>query len=165
MTASHVLVVDDEKNIRATLAMCLEGVGCKVTAVGTGDAALVAVERTVFDLAFVDLRLGADDGMALLSRLLAARPGLPIVVITAYATIDTAVEAIKRGAVDYMPKPFTPAQIRHVVDQVAARRAADARVADLEARIADELPGIDVTSTAPKMTAAVELATRAAGSD
>jgi NtrC-family two-component system response regulator AlgB len=86
-------------------------------------------------------------------------------VITAYATIDTAVEAIKRGAVDYLPKPFTPGQIRHVVDQVAARRAAEARVADLEALVADELPGVDVATQAPRMRSALELATRAAGSD
>jgi NtrC-family two-component system response regulator AlgB len=164
-TGSDVLVVDDEKNIRATLTMCLEAAGCVVTSAGTSEAALAAVERKPFDLAFLDLRLGEQDGMALLPRLLAARPGLAIVVITAYATIDTAVEAIKRGAVNYLPKPFTPGQIRHVVDQVAARRAAEARVADLEALVADELPGIDVATQAPRMRSALELATRAAGSD
>jgi NtrC-family two-component system response regulator AlgB len=163
--ADRVLVVDDDKNIRATLTMCLEGIGCGVTAAGTSAAALAAVERTPFDLAFLDLRLGAENGMELLPRLLAARPGLPIVVITAYATIDTAVEAIKLGAVDYLPKPFTPAQIRHVVEQVTARRATAHRVADLEAQLADELPGIDFATKAPRMRAAFELATRAAGSD
>jgi NtrC-family two-component system response regulator AlgB len=163
--ASEVLVIDDEKNIRATLTMCLEAIGCAVTSASTGEAALAAVERKPFDLAFLDLRLGDQDGMALLPRLLAARPGLAIVVITAYATIDTAVEAIKLGAVDYLPKPFTPVQIRHVVDQVTARRAAEARVADLEAQLADELPGIDVATQSPRMRSALELATRAAASD
>ena len=162
---SEVLVVDDEKNIRATLTMCLEAIGCGVTSASTSEAALAAVERKPFDLAFLDLRLGDQDGMALLPRLLAARPGLAVVVITAYATIDTAVEAIKLGAIDYLPKPFTPAQIRHVVDQVTARRAAEARVADLEAQLADELPGIDIATQAPRMRAALELATRAAASD
>jgi NtrC-family two-component system response regulator AlgB len=162
---SDVLIVDDEKNIRATLTVCLEAIGCKVTGASTSEAALAAVERTAFDLAFLDLRLGDQDGMALLPRLLAARPGLAVVVITAYATIDTAVEAIKRGAVDFLPKPFTPAQIRHVVEQITARRAAFARVADLEALVADELPGIDIATQAPRMRNALELATRAAGSD
>ncbi|HEV7555096.1 MAG TPA: response regulator, partial [Kofleriaceae bacterium] len=104
---SHVLVIDDEKNIRATLAMCLEGIGCTVTAVGDFDAAIAAVERASFDIAFLDLRLGDRDGLELLPALLSHRPELAIVVITAYATIDTAVEAIRRGAVDYLPKPFT----------------------------------------------------------
>ena len=162
---SEVLVIDDEKNIRTTLTMCLEAIGCAVTGVSTGDAALAAVARKPFDLAFLDLRLGEQDGMAVLPQLLAARPGLAIVVITAYATIDTAVAAIKLGAVDYVPKPFTPAQIRLVVEQITARRATEARVADLEAQLADELPGIDVASRAPKMIAAFELAARAATSD
>jgi len=160
-----VLVVDDEKNIRTTLTMCLEAIGCAVTGAASGDAALAAVARKPFELAFLDLRLGDEDGMALLPRLLAARPGLAIVVITAYATIDTAVEAIKLGAVDYLPKPFTPAQIRLVVEQITARRATEARVADLEAQLADELPGIDVATQSPRMRTALELATRAATSD
>ncbi|MEO8840496.1 MAG: sigma-54 dependent transcriptional regulator [Kofleriaceae bacterium] len=163
--ASRVLIVDDEKNIRTTLTMCLESMGCTVTGASTTEAALAAAERTAFDLAFVDLRLGDEDGMALLPRLLAARPGLAAIVVTAYATIDTAVQAIKLGAVDYLPKPFTPAQIRLVVEQVLARRATERKVADLEAQLADELPGIDLSSRAPKMIAAFELAGRAAASD
>ena len=108
---SDVLIVDDEKNIRATLTMCLEAIGCTVTSASTGEAALAAAERRPFDLAFLDLRLGEEDGMALLPRLLAARPGMAIVVVTAYATIDTAVEAIKLGAVDYLPAVTRAAKV------------------------------------------------------
>ena len=93
-----VLVVDDEKNIRATLALCLEQVGGRVTAVGTGAAALAALERDHYDAAFLDLRLGDENGLDVLPTLLAAQASLAVVVITAYATFDTAVEAIKRGA-------------------------------------------------------------------
>ncbi len=117
----RTLVIDDEKNIRATLEMCLQGLGCRATSVATADAALDAVEREAFDLAFLDLRLGGASGIDLLPRLLASRPGLAIVIITAYATFDTAVEAIKRGAVDYLPKPFTPAQIEHVGRRIGTR--------------------------------------------
>ncbi len=160
-----MLVVDDERNIRTTLTMCLEGIGAKVIAVGTPEAALAAAEREPFELAFVDLRLGAQDGMALIPKLLASRPELAIVVITAYATIDTAVETIKRGATEFLAKPFTPAQIRHVVAQVLARRTAELKIAGLEAQIAEELPGIDVATESPKMRATLELATRAAAAD
>ena len=114
---TRVLVVDDEKNIRRTLAVCLEGLGCSVTEAGTPAAALEALARAPHDLAFLDLRLGADNGLDLLPRLLAERPGLEVVIITAYATFDTAVEAIRRGARDYLPKPFTPAQVRHVLEK------------------------------------------------
>jgi NtrC-family two-component system response regulator AlgB len=163
--ATRVLVIDDEKNIRTTLTMCLEGVGCAVTAVGSGAAALASLEREGAELAFLDLRLGEEDGLALLPRLLAARPGLLVVVITAYATVDTAVAAIRLGAVDYLPKPFTPAQIRHVVEQLTARRGAAQRIAELEATLADEVPTAELETSAPAMRAALDLAARAAGSD
>jgi NtrC-family two-component system response regulator AlgB len=153
----HMLVIDDDKNIRATLTMCLEAIGCAVTGASSGDAALAHVARRPVDLAFLDLRLGDEDGMAVLPRLLAARPGLPIVVVTAYATIDTAVAAIKLGAVEYLPKPFTPVQIRYVVDQLTGRRRGEP-AAEPEA-------GIDLATRSPRMQVALELATRAAASD
>ena len=98
---ARVLVIDDEKNIRRTLALCLEGLGCAVTEAATAAAALEALARAPHDLAFLDLRLGTENGLDLIPRLLAERPGLDVVIITAYATFDTAVEAIRRGARDY----------------------------------------------------------------
>jgi NtrC-family two-component system response regulator AlgB len=161
----RVLVIDDEKNIRATLTMCLESIGCTVTAAASGEVALAALEREAADVAFLDLRLGDEDGLALLPRLLAVRPELAVVVITAYATVDTAVTAIKQGAVDYVPKPFTPAQIRHVVEQLTARRRTEGRVAELEATLADEVPDVDLATVVPAMRAVLDTAARAAGSD
>src|SRR5689334_22589622 len=92
----RALVVDDEKNIRKTLEVYLEGMGCIVATAAGADTAMAAVEREPFDLAFLDLRLGVTSGIDLLPRLLAARPKLAVVVITAYATVDTAVAAMKR---------------------------------------------------------------------
>jgi len=163
--ALTVLVVDDEKNIRATLTVCLEGIGCAVTAVGSATAARDAVARAPFDIAFLDLRLGADDGLDLLPALLAARPGLDVVVVTAYATVDTAVEAMRRGAVDYLPKPFTPAQIRHVVEQAARRRVMRQRVADLESTLADEVPELDLATDSARMRQTLDVIERAAAAD
>ena len=161
----RVLVVDDEKNIRATLALCLEGMGCAVTAVASGEAALAALEREPFEIAFLDLRLADESGMDLLPKLLALRAELSVVVITAYATIETAVEAMRRGARDYLPKPFTPAQIRHVVEQIAERRALLSRVAELEARLAETIPETDLASESPAMRALLSAAARVAAAD
>ena len=94
----RVLIVDDEKNIRATLAVCLEGMGCEVAEAASGSAALTAAGRKRFDIAFLDLRLGAEDGLAVLTQLLGEHPHLEVVLISAYGTIDSAVEAIRRGA-------------------------------------------------------------------
>jgi NtrC-family two-component system response regulator AlgB len=161
----HVLVIDDEKNIRATLTMCLEGMGLQVTAVATAEAALAALNSAAFDLAFLDLRLAAANGLDVIPQLLAVAPGLAIVVITAYATFDTAVEAIKRGARDYLPKPFSPAQIRHVVEQVRERQALTHRIAELEARWREAAPEADLDTASPPMRGVLELARRAAQSE
>jgi len=163
--ALRVLVIDDEKNIRTMLSVCLEEAGCAVTAVGTSEAALEALRHQPFELAFLDLRLGTVSGLEVLPKLLAENPHLSVVVVTAYATIETAVEAIKRGATDYLPKPFTPAQIRHVVEQVSDRRASALRVADLEQQLLDAAPEADLTTESPRMRAVLETLTRAASAD
>jgi NtrC-family two-component system response regulator AlgB len=161
----RALVIDDEKNIRTTLSLCLEQAGCRVTAVGSPESALSAVETQAYDLAFLDLRLGQANGLDLIPKLVAGRPQLWIVVITAYATIDSAVEAIKRGAADYLPKPFTPAQIRHVVDQSIRGRELKSQVSDLEDRLREAAPETDLESASPKIRALLDTAAKASLAD
>jgi two-component system, NtrC family, response regulator AlgB len=165
MLPLHVLVIDDERNIRHTLAICLEGFGCKVDQVATGAAAVDAVRREPFELAFCDLKLGSESGLDLLPRLLGERPGLDIVIITAYATVDTAVEAMRRGAKDYLPKPFTPAQIRHLVDRARERRAMSLRLGDLQSRLEEAAPEARLETASPRMQAILEVVARAATHD
>jgi len=161
----HILVVDDEINIRKTLALCLETEGHEVTAVSNFQDALAEASRQSFELAFVDLRLGTDDGLDLIPALLAATPWLKIIVITAYASIDTAVEAIRRGATDYIPKPFTPAQIELAVGKVFEVRRLEQRVAALQEDLGHERPEIDLASTSPRMQRAVDMARLAAAAE
>ena len=163
--ATRVLVVDDERNIRKTLAVCLQSMGCEVSEAGSSAPALEAIGRRPHDIAFVDLRLGSEDGLALVPRLLAESPGLDVVMVTAYATFDTAVEAIKLGAKDYLPKPFTPAQIQRVVDAARARRAMERRVLELEDRLADAAPDVDLEPRSAAMRAATDIVARAARHD
>ena len=125
-------MVDDEVNIRKTLSVCLETEGHKVIAVSNFQDALVEASRRSFDLAFVDLRLGTDDGLDLIPALLATSPWLKIIVITAYASIDTAVEAMRRGATDYIPKPFTPTQVKLAVQKTFHVRTLEQKVAALQ---------------------------------
>lgn len=161
----HVLVIDDEKNIRVTLVTCLESIACRVTAVASSEAARAALARQHFDLAFLDLRLGQESGLDLIPTLLVETPELAIVVITAYATVETAVEAIKRGAKDYLPKPFTPAQIRHLVERFAERRHLTMRIRDLEACVQETVPEADIETASPKMRAVLDTLTRVAPTD
>jgi len=161
----RILVVDDERNIRSALRVCLEQMGSEVVEAATPEAALAALAQRPFDLAFVDLRLGVASGMELLPQLLAEDAGLDVVMVTAYATFETAVEAIQRGARDYLPKPFTPAQIRAVVSRLAERRTLRARVSELEDRLAESVPEASLETGSPAMQATLGLVRRAAPSE
>jgi two-component system, NtrC family, response regulator AlgB len=165
ITQLNVLVIDDEKNIRTTLSLCLEQMGCRVQAVASADIALAAMRQQSFDLAFLDLRLGTATGLDLIPKLLAESAELIIVIMTAYATVDSAVEALKRGAADYLPKPFQPAQIRHIVDQSMQHRTLRRQLTDLESRLREAAPEIDLDSESPKVRALLETAARAAVAD
>jgi len=96
--------------------------------------------RQAFDLAFVDLRLGATQGMDLIPQLLALGSWLRVVIITAHGSIDNAVETMRRGAVDYLTKPFTPAQVKLVTERVARLRALEQQVAGLEGALQGRTP-------------------------
>jgi NtrC-family two-component system response regulator AlgB len=160
-----VLVVDDEKNIRTTLSMCLQGLGCQVSAVATGDAAVEAAERSHQDVAFLDLRLASESGLDVIPRLLARLRELAVVMISAYATFDACVEAIKRGAWDFLPKPFTPAQVRHLIDKAAERRALTDRVAHLERELASAMPEVELATGSAAMRQVLDTIALAAASD
>jgi NtrC-family two-component system response regulator AlgB len=160
-----VLVVDDEANIRKMLSVCLETEGHRVTAVGTPEDALAEASRRSFDIALVDLRLGAASGLDLIPALLNTSPWIRIIVITAYASIDTAVEAVKRGATDYLPKPFTPAQIKLAIHKVFEMRSLEQKVASLREDLGRAHLEEDFSSECPTMKRVVDLAHQAAPSD
>ena len=161
----NVLIIDDEANIRKMLTVCLESRGHRVTAVSNGKDARAEADRQVFDLAFVDLRLGTENGLDLIPPILGACPWIKIVVITAYASIDTAVEAMRRGATDYIPKPFTPEQVEIVTDRVATVRSMEQRIATLKEDLERLHPDVSFSSRHPGMQRAVELARQVAASE
>jgi len=161
----NVLIVDDEPNIRKTLTVFMESRGHQVKAVSCSRDALAEAELQVFDLAFVDVRLGSENGLDLVPSLLAANPWIKIVVITAYASIDTAVEAMKRGAADYIPKPFTPDQLQLVTERLSAVCRMEQRIVSLQEDLDRNNPEQNLTSRYPSMQRAIALARQAADSD
>jgi NtrC-family two-component system response regulator AlgB len=160
-----VLVIDDEPNIRKALAISLEAEGHQVVAVGNVRDALSEANRRYFDLALVDLRLGTESGMELITALRAACPWTKSAVITAYASIDSAVEAMRRGAFDYLPKPFTHDQVALLVSKVAEVRALEHQVESLQQALSEIAPEADLTSESPAMQRTLAMARRVADSD
>ncbi|HEY1376360.1 MAG TPA: sigma 54-interacting transcriptional regulator, partial [Gemmataceae bacterium] len=161
----NVLVIDDDVSLRRTLRTALEAMRHGVVEAGGGPQALEAVRKQRFDLALLDLRLGREKGLDLLPELLRSSHGLGVVVVTAYASIDTAVEAMRRGAFDYLPKPFTPDQLRVVLDRWQLVAGLRAEVADLRARVDEAVPEADLSTEEPAVKAALDLAFRVAPTD
>ncbi len=160
----RILIVDVEQGIRRTMSLCLETEGHQVLAVGNIPDAIAEAKRLAFDLAFVDLRLGVDSGLDLIPALIADSPWIKIVVITAYAAVDTAVEAMRRGAADYLPKPFTPGQLIAATGKIVQLRALEHRLETLQAGQPEGAVDGDLASAAPAMQRAVALAREVAGS-
>jgi NtrC-family two-component system response regulator AlgB len=165
MTYLNILIVDDEINIRKTLTVFMDSRGYRVKAVNNSRDALAEAELQVFDLAFVDLRLGNENGLNLVQLLFQACPWLKIVVITAYASIDTAVEAMKLGAVDYISKPFTPDQLDLVTKRLAAMCEMEQRIVSLQEDLNRNNPEAIFTSRYPSMQRTVSLARQVAFSE
>jgi DNA-binding NtrC family response regulator len=121
MKEKPVLVVDDEKNIRLTLSQALESLGLESDTATNGEEALDKLTKKEFGLILLDLKMPGMDGMEVLRQLRTIRPDIRVIIITAYGTVESAVEAIKLGAVDFVQKPFAPGEIRKLVSQVLDR--------------------------------------------
>ena len=122
--APKVLVVDDEPVVANGIRRTLARKPYRVAEAFSGQEALSRVVAEHFDMVLLDMRLPDADGLELISALKKRRPGLKVVIVTGYASVDTAVEAIKRGANDYIAKPFTPDELYSVANRVLGRAVA-----------------------------------------
>jgi NtrC-family two-component system response regulator AlgB len=160
-----LLVIDDEASLRRTLRTTLESMGHRVAEAANGAQARDALRRQRFDLALLDLRLGTENGLDLLPDLVRIAPGLHVVIITAHASLDTAIGALRKGAFDYLPKPFTPNQLRVALDRSALVRGLKNRVAVLEEQVARLAPGVELDTAEPAVRQALDVAFRVAPTD
>ena len=117
-----VLVVDDDAAILEVLAMRLGAMGFDVTPVGEPRRALDVAAAQRFDLALIDLRMGPMDGVQLMEALHAQQRRLPVLIMTAHGTIDNAVQAVRRGAFDYLTKPFVRDELRTKIERALTTR-------------------------------------------
>src|SRR5258706_6760905 len=118
----QVLIVDDEPNLRKILSAQLSRDGYDVMTAEDGEQGLQLLREHHIDLVVTDLKMPKVDGMTLLREALREDPDLPIVMITAHGTVDTAVEALKLGAFDYLTKPFDKDEVRQIVAKALKTR-------------------------------------------
>jgi nitrogen regulation protein NR(I) len=122
MEKKQILIADDEPNLRKVLSAQLQRDGYEVQAVEDGEAALKALEEHHIDVVISDLRMPKVDGMQLLRHVTEHFPDVPVIMITAHGTVDTAVEALKLGAYDFVTKPFDKVEFRNVVAKATRTR-------------------------------------------
>jgi len=125
MKDKSVLIVDDEKNIRLTLSQALEVLEVETGTAADGEEALARLKEKEFSLILLDLKMPGMDGMEVLRQVSKIRPDIRIIILTAYGTVESAVEAMKLGAADFIQKPFAAEEIRELVSRVIDREKLD----------------------------------------
>lgn len=151
MNLPPMLVVDDEKNMRLSLETVLRAEGYEVRLADSAEAAVKLLGAEEFFMVVTDARLGGMSGYEFLKEASRVKPGLPILMITAYATPKLAVEAIKAGAIDYLAKPFEPDELLHAVARCAERHRLIAENAALKARAGEPYRVEHIIGESPKI--------------
>src|SRR6185437_1803133 len=132
---ARLLVVDDEKSILSTIDTAMKAAGHEVQTADSGEMALALMRKTVPAILLTDLRMDGMSGIDLLGKTKEYFPSVTGVIMTAFATIDTAVSAMKHGAYDYLVKPFTPEQLEHLIERIEEYR----KLRDENARLRDQV--------------------------
>jgi NtrC-family two-component system response regulator AlgB len=159
-----VLVVDDEKNILKILRIGLEAIGLSVEAFGNPVDAIDSLEPGRYDLAFVDLMMAPVDGMEVLRQIRKKSPSTTAVIITAHGSIDSAVEAIKEGAFDFLQKPFDLKELQLFTQKVLDHHRLEREVRRLRDLVGSGGAGTDIITRNPLMREQIELARQVADS-
>ncbi len=122
MLKDKILVADDEKSMREFLDIMLKKEGYKVTLASNGEEVMKLIEKDIFDLALVDIRMPRQDGISALKRIKSISPETVVIMMTAYASADTAIKAMKEGAYDYITKPFKIDEIKLIIQNALEKK-------------------------------------------
>lgn len=165
MSMLRILLVEDEKINRITLQKLLEHAGHEVTAVETGTKGMLAVQNENWEVVLTDLRLPGADGLEILDRVKQISPNTQVLLMTAYASVENAISALKKGAFDYLTKPFDPEELFHHLERIQAIFDLNAENLALKASLA-ELKGLpDLIGDSDEMKSLIEKVNMVAGSE
>jgi len=160
-----ILVVDDEEIVRESLGGWLEKDGYEVECAADGPAAVARLRARPWSILVCDLKMPGMDGLAVLEQAKKLQPDLAVVIMTAYATVDTAVAAMKLGAYDYLMKPFDPEELSLMMQKIVAQQSLVRENAVLRQALEQRYGFRDLYSKSPAMQAVFELARSAARSN
>ncbi len=160
-----ILIVDDEQGMREFLTVLLENHGHRVIAASDGEQALQLIVHQPPDLVISDVRMPKVDGIGLLTGIREKHPHLPVIMMTAYASSDSTIQAMRLGADDYITKPFRIDEIRLVVEKALAKRRAKQRDQTAQPAMLEEAQLTGIIGRSPKMIELYKLISRVAGLD
>jgi two-component system response regulator PilR (NtrC family) len=162
MLEDKILVADDEQSMREFLDIMLKKEGYRVTLAGNGEEVLKLIDKDIFDLVLLDIRMPKMDGIAVLKKIKAASPETIVIMITAYASADTAIKAMKEGAYDYITKPFKVEEIKVIIKNALEKKNLQTENLLLKQVVKDRYRFGSIIGQSPKMQALYDLLERLA---
>ncbi len=165
MKKAAILLIDDDQSLRRVIEFSLAEQGYVVRTAATGEEGLALFEKETFDAVITDITMPGMSGIEVLKRVQAATPSLPVVVITAYGTVESAVEAMKQGAHDYITKPFNRDELRITLERALKMRKLERENSELRAAVIDRYRFDGIIGSSGKLREVLDLAGRVAGSD
>ena len=165
MTSGKVLVVDDDRNLLELLRMRLESANYEVVTAPNEEDAIKAVKSQVVDLSIVDLQLAHQDGISLMEEFHLILPDLPVIILTAYGSIESAVESMKRGAYSYLTKPFDPQDLLFQIERALENRRLTVEIERLKGLLEERYDFANIVAKSEKMRRVLEMVSQIAKTD
>ncbi len=165
MGEPSILIVDDDIVVRDSLGKWFESEGFQVSIAPGAAAALEMLASRRFDLALVDIKMPGVDGIELQAKLREIDPAMPVIIMTGFASVETAVRALKNGAYDYITKPFDPDELVHLVNKAISHKRAEREVSKLKENLDEIFPETKLIGQSPAMKRVIELVETVAPTD
>jgi two-component system response regulator GlrR len=165
MSLGKILVVDDDRNLLELIKMRLESSNYAVTTALIEEEAIEAVKGQVFDLSIVDLQLAQKDGISMMEELHLILPEMPVIILTAYGSIESAVEAIKKGAFSYLTKPFNPVDLLLQIEKALENRSLNSEINRLKGLLEERYDFSNIVAKSERMQRVLEVVSRIAKND
>jgi two-component system response regulator GlrR len=165
MARNRILVVDDDPNIIELVKMRLESAGYDVTAAEKEEEAIWAVKTEPVDLCLLDLMLENQDGISLMENVHSITPDVPAIILTAHGTIETAVEAMRKGAYSYLTKPFEPRDLLVQIERALEHRRLNSEIKRLKGLVEERFDFANIVARSAKMRSVLDIVARIAKLD
>jgi len=165
MSQAKILVVDDDKNLLELVKVRLEAANYNVATALKEEEAIEAVKKQVFDLSIIDLQLIGRNGISLMEELHLINPEISVIILTAHGSIESAVEAMKKGAYNYLTKPFDPRDLLFQIQKALENRRLSSEIRRLKGLLGERYSFSNIVAKSEKMKRVLEVVSRIAGTD